>query len=171
MKDKEEIFLDLIRKNNDRIYRIIWSFANSTADRDDLYQNILLKVWNGIEKFRQKSQATTWLYRITLNACIDFRRSEKIGHAVLSEQLDLLDLKGETDIEHEYIENEKLAVLHRCIKSLSTIEKTLLTLYLEDIKYGTIGSIVGISEKNVAVKISRIKKKLNKMISEDGNNR
>ena len=169
MQDKEQIFLDLIRNNNDCIYRIIWSFAKAKADREDLYQNILLKVWNNIEKFKHESKTTTWLYRVVMNTCIDFSRKQKKGYPIIRNQIDTLYIDGEIDIELEYIESEKLSLLHHSIQSLSTIEKTLITLFLEDLKYSEIGKIVGISERNVAVKISRIKKKITRMISKDGN--
>ena len=171
MKDKENIFLNIINSNQNRIYRIIWSFTSSKSDAEDLYQAVLLKVWNSIEKFKYESKTSTWIYKVVMNTCIDFSRKEEKEYAILRNQIDTLNIDAEIDIELEYIESEKLIILHRCIQSLSTIERTLITLFLEDLKYSEIGKIVGISERNVAVKISRIKKKLTKMIDEDGNTR
>ena len=171
MKDKEKIFIDLTSSNHDRIYRVIWSFTSSKADAEDLYQGVLLKVWENIEKFQHESKASTWLYRVVMNTCIDYTRKERKGYTILRNQIETLNVDGEINIELKYIESEKLSILHHCIQSLSTIEKTLITLFLEDLKYSEIGKIVGISERNVAVKISRIKKKLTKMIGEDGNTR
>lgn len=171
MKDKEKIFLDLISSNHDSIYRVIWSFTSSKSDAEDLYQGVLLKVWKNIGKFQHKSKASTWLYRVVMNTCIDYTRKERKGYTTLRNQIETLNIDGEINIELEYIKSEKLAILHHCIQSLSTIDKTLITLFLEDLKYSEIGKIVGISERNVAIKISRIKKKLTKMIGEDGNTR
>jgi RNA polymerase sigma-70 factor (ECF subfamily) len=169
MKDKEKIFFDVINSNQNRIYRIIWTFTSSKSDAEDLYQGVLLKVWSNIEKFKHKSKASTWLYRVVMNTCIDYTRREKKGFTLLRNQLESLNIDGEIDIELEYIESEKLSILHRCIQSLSVTDKLLITLFLEDLKYSEIGKIVGISERNVAVKLSRIKKKITKMIGEDGN--
>ena len=104
-----------------------------------------------------------------MNTCIDYSRKEGKEYTILRNKIETLNIDGEIDIELEYIESEKMSILHRCIQSLSTIEKTLITLFLEDLRYSEIGKIIGISERHVAVKISRIKKKLTKMIGEYGN--
>lgn len=168
MKDKEKIFLNLISSYHDHIYRVIWSFTSSKSDAEDLYQGVLLKVWNNIGRFKHESKTSTWLYRVVMNTCIDYNRKEKKEYSMLRNQIETLNIAGEIDIELEYIESEKIAILHQCIQSLSTIDKTLITLFLEDLKYSEIGKIVGISERHVAVKISRIKKKITKMIDKDG---
>jgi RNA polymerase sigma-70 factor (ECF subfamily) len=167
MKDKEQIFLDFIRDNNDCIYRIIWSFARTKADREDLYQDVLLKVWKGFEGFQHASKATTWLYRVTLNTCLDDDRRKRRKEKSTENQIHRHHISGDSDVEQEYIENEQLSTLHQYIQLLSAAEKSLITLYLEDLKYSEIAKIIGISERHVAVKISRIKKKLSKMIGED----
>jgi RNA polymerase sigma-70 factor (ECF subfamily) len=108
----------------------------------------------------------TWIYRISVNTCIDFIRKKKSNPDLSSiarinnEQI----IDDNENIEKNYFKDERLTILHRCINRLSVIERTLISLYLEELKYSEIAEIIGISEKNVSVRISRIKKKMNKML-------
>ena len=63
------------------------------------------------------------------------------------------------------VNKERIEILYDCINKLSLIDKTVTILYLEELSYKDIAEIVGITEKNVGVKISRIKKNLNTMLT------
>ena len=165
MKEKEKIFRDIINQHYDKIYRLSWSYIRNCSDHEDLIQNILIKIWQYLETFNHKSSIGTWIYKVTVNASIDFIRKEKRKPYNLNETADnekIID--AENDIERNFIKKEQLKILHRCIKRLSIIEQTLITLYLEDLKYSEIADILGISEKNVGVKLLRIKKKINSFL-------
>jgi RNA polymerase sigma-70 factor (ECF subfamily) len=77
---------------------------------------------------------------------------------------DIPIVDAHSDVEYHFIQNERLAILNTCINQLSIIEKTLITLYLEDMKYSEIAEIMGISEKSVGVRLVRIKRKMNSML-------
>jgi RNA polymerase sigma-70 factor (ECF subfamily) len=162
MSEKEEIFLEILSKQQDRIYRLIWSYVSTKMDHDDLFQNILLKIWKGLDSFEHRSSEGTWVYRIAINACIDYTRQlDKRTTQLSSEATAGFQVAGDGDIENELIHHEKLSILYQIIHSLTPVEKTLITLYLEDLKHGEIARIIGITERHVAVKLSRIRKKIN----------
>jgi RNA polymerase sigma-70 factor (ECF subfamily) len=166
MKDKEKIFYELIEDHHQSFNRIIWSYANSKSDFEDIRQNILLRVWKGLETFRHEASIGSWLYRIAINTCIDYVRDEFRSNSTFVKSERPMDIKGDSDIESELIKSEGRVLLHNCIKKLSPIDQTLTTLYFEDLKHKEIASIIGISEKNVAVKLSRIRTKLNEMMED-----
>jgi len=159
-------FQELVSDYKDRIYRLSWSFVRNEADCDDLVQNILIKIWKNFDSFRNQSSIGTWIYKISLNTIIDFTRKNKFPQSISSNnRIENLHIIDETsDIEDSYIHDERLTILNTCINRLSLIERTLITLYLEDLKYGEIADILGISEKSVSVRIVRIKHKMNKML-------
>ena len=165
MSDKEIIFTEILENFKDRIYRLIYSYVSTAMDRDDLFQTISLKIWKGLDAFQHRSSEGTWIYRIAVNACIDYtRRIENQNYLLTYEEAAGRQFPGDTDIEDEIIKNEDLSILYKIIHSLTPVEKTLVTLYLEDLKYSEIAGIIGITERHVAVKLSRIKKKLNEQI-------
>lgn len=78
------------------------------------------------------------------------------------EDLSIPDSKE--SVEHAVISSEKLQILYQCINRLSFLEKTLLSLYLEDLSYKEIADVLGISKANIGVRLHRIKKKLNRFL-------
>jgi RNA polymerase sigma-70 factor (ECF subfamily) len=166
MQSRELHFKEVVSDYKDKIYRLTWSFVRNEADCEDLIQSILIKIWKNFDSFRNHSSMGTWIYKISLNTIIDFTRKNKLPHNVSNdnniENLNVMDEGG--DVEHKFIQNERLAILNACINRLSLIERTLITLYLEDMKYSEIADIMGISEKNVSVRLVRIKQKMNSML-------
>jgi RNA polymerase sigma-70 factor (ECF subfamily) len=156
----KELFARVIEDNKQRILRICRVYAPDKEDQKDLYQEIVLNIWKGLPSFRNDSKVDTWLYRICLNVCIQY--SLKLRKA----RVNRIDIEGIT-ISAESVppqEDEDLkrrtAQMYVCISGLKEAEKSLILLYLEDLSYQSIAEIAGITENHVAVKISRIKKKL-----------
>lgn len=165
MSEKETIFIGMLEKYQDRIHRLIWSYVTTKMDSDDLFQIISLKIWKGLDAFQYRSSEGTWIYRIAVNACIDFtKKLDRHTYRLSSEESGGKQIPGDTDIERELINNDHLSILYKIIHTLTPVEKTLVTLYLEDLRHGEIAGILGITERHVAVKLSRIKKKMNEKI-------
>lgn len=163
MDTKEENFKKLLSEFRDRIYRLCCSFVFYEDDRKELFQEILIKIWRNIDRFKGESSVSTWIYRVSLNTCIDFRRKtsrqEMLLTAINENNEGIID-KTE-NLEKKYIMSEKIEMLYKYINRLSFLDKSLVSLYLEDLSYKDISEILGISEKNVSVKLHRIKKILN----------
>lgn len=166
MHSREIQFKEVVSGYKDKIYRLVWSFIRNEADCEDLIQNILIKIWKNFDSFRDQSSIGTWIYKISLNTIIDFTRRNKRMHEIENnddiENIQMFDERS--DVERNFIQNERLDILYSCINRLSIIEKTLITLYLEDMKYSEIADIMGISKKNVSVRLVRIKQKMNSML-------
>jgi len=129
-------------------------YADNAADRQDLYQEIVLQVWRGYKGFRGDAKFSTWLYQVALNTAIAGLRKEK--RSVLSTTADGL-LPDITDTDAD---NTQLELLHTAIDQLNEIEKALVMLYLDNKSYDEMQDILGIPNGALRIKMTRIKEKL-----------
>lgn len=74
---KESAFTSLIKKYQEKLYWHIRRMVIDHEDANDVLQNVFIRVWNGLENFRQDSQLYTWLYRIATNECLTFLEQQK----------------------------------------------------------------------------------------------
>ncbi len=151
--DKEQ-FIRIIDRNRSLIYKVCMSFCPDPDARKDLEQEILIRIWKGLDKFDGQAKISTWIYRLALNTAISFYRSEKRhGRKVPVESALSLHDAPET-------RNSDIELLYRFIGELKELDKALMLLYLDDVKYTEIAAIMGTTPTNVATKINRIKKQL-----------
>ena len=69
-------FQALVERHRSMVYRVAYQFAGNHHDAEDIAQEVFLKVYRSLDRFRQDAQLTSWLYRIVMNACIDHRRRQ-----------------------------------------------------------------------------------------------
>ena len=139
-------------------------FSNDADEVADLFQEVLIKLWNGYRSFEGRSAVKTWVYRVALNTCISLDEKKK-RRIKAREQLEMdVDIFTATDRN-----SEQARLLHRRINQLPPLDRALVLLWLEDISYDEIGAIVGISPKNVSVRLYRIRQQLKSMSSPDNN--
>ena len=150
--DLDTEFLSLIKNNEKVILKICNIYCRESEDRADLYQDILIQLWNSYPKFNRRSKVTTWMYRIALNTAVSRFRKEK--KRPVREQL------SDQYVTDSVNKNENISLLYLAIESLNKIEKAIITLYMDGIKYKEIGEIMGLSESNIGFKINQIKGKL-----------
>jgi RNA polymerase sigma-70 factor, ECF subfamily len=67
-------FQAIVERHRSMVYRVAYQFAGNHHDAEDIAQEVFIKVYRSLDKFRQDAQLTSWLYRIVMNACIDHRR-------------------------------------------------------------------------------------------------
>lgn len=134
-------------------------FSNDADEVADLFQEVLVKLWNGYDSFQGKSDIKTWIYRVTLNTCITIdRKKRRRNRAMLSMDVDYFDSQEQ--------ETAQVRILHERIARLQPLDRAIILLWLEQISYGEIGKIVGISAKNVSVRLARIRVQLKNMSNE-----
>lgn len=79
-------FQALVERYRSMVYRVAFQFAGNHHDAEDIGQEVFIKVYRSLDKFRQDAQLTSWLYRIVMNACIDHRRRHAAGSAPFGEE-------------------------------------------------------------------------------------
>lgn len=145
-------FEQLVREQKSTIYSVCFMFARTKLEADDLFQDVLINLWNGFESFRRESSLRSWVYRVSLNTCISTERKKKIKTV----HLDVAD-----DIFSESSsEGSQNVMLHKRITKLEKFDRAIVLLWLEDLSYDEIASIMGITSKAVGVRLVRIKEKL-----------
>ena len=156
MELNESQFAQIIRENKGTIYTVCYMFSKDKEEVDDLFQEALIKLWQGLESFNGKSDLKTWIYKVTLNSCISIDRKKKIRKTQpLMEGIDLFD-KNDAD-------NKQTDMLHARIQRLQPFDRAIVLLWLENMSYQEIAQIVGIEVKNVSVRLYRIKEQLKQM--------
>ncbi len=159
MNPKEQQFAQVVKDNRSTIYAVCYMFSNDTDEVADLFQEVLVKLWNGYDSFQGKSDIKTWIYRVTLNTCITIdRKKRRRNRAMLSMDVDYFDSQEQ--------ETAQVRILHERIARLQPLDRAIILLWLEQISYGEIGEIVGISAKNVSVRLARIRVQLKNMSNE-----
>jgi RNA polymerase sigma factor (sigma-70 family) len=151
-------FLQLIEQNKGIIYKVARSYGKNEEDREDLFQEIIIQLWRSFDRYDDQYKLSTWMYRIALNVAISFYRKQRrriASESPLTESM--VDVAGDepnSDLE------SNINLLQQFINELNELEKALMILYLESKSYKEIAEILGISETNVATKISRVKNQL-----------
>lgn len=161
-KGLTDIFVSLLSDNKGIIHKVCNIYCNTSDEKKDMMQEITLQLWRAYPNFNEKAKFSTWMYRIALNTAItNIRKSKR------SPLLEALSEKQYRLPEKEDIPNMDYEVnmLYKAIAKLNDIDKGIILLYLEKKSYSEIGEITGLTEKNISVKIVRIKKKLKKMMS------
>lgn len=67
-------FEALVERHRSMVYRVAYQFAGNHYDAEDIAQEVFIKVYRSLDRFRQDAQLSSWMYRIVMNACIDHRR-------------------------------------------------------------------------------------------------
>ena len=157
MKDLEEQFAQLVREHKNTIYTVCYMFSHDTDEVNDLFQETLINMWKGIDKFREDSKISTWIYRVALNTCLlqERKKAKEVEKVPLTMDVNLFEDDDEQTLQ--------VRLLHQRIGRLGLVDRALVMLWLEGMSYDEIGSVMGISAQNVGVKLFRIKEQLKKM--------
>ena len=154
--EKEKEFTELLFQHQRIIYKVCLLYAKDKDDLADLYQEAVCNLWKNFDTFQNRSNFSTWAYRVSLNTCITDLRKKK-RHVSVPLQM----------MQTEPFENTPSAALlhemYSLIKRLDKTERMYIMLWLEEKTYDEIAEIIGTSRNQVATKLHRIKNKLKTM--------
>ena len=153
-------FAQTVREHKSTIYTVCYMFSNNPDEVADLFQDILINLWKGFSQFRGDSNVRTWIYRVSLNTCISSERKKSRKVETLPLTMDI-NLFSDSDDDTKQVQ-----MLRDRINKLGPFDRAIVLLWLENLSYDEIGAIVGISAKNVSVRLVRIKDQLKKMSNE-----
>ena len=156
MTTKERQFAQTVSEHKDTIYTVCYMFSQDADEVNDLFQEVLVNIWKGFDRFEHRSDIKTWIYRVALNTCISIDRKKKKTPTVrLTMDINLF--------EDQDKDTRQVDMLHKRISKLQPFDRAIVLLWLENLSYEEIGQIIGITEKNVSVRLFRIKEQLKKM--------
>jgi RNA polymerase sigma-70 factor (ECF subfamily) len=157
-REHQQRFESLLREHRRIVFKVAGLYSRSTADREDLVQEISAQLWRSFGRYDEaRAKFSTWLYRIALNVAISQARRWPAADRFEPLETHHLETVGDEAVAES---DERLAALHAFIGRLDPLNRALILLYLEDRSYAEMAEVLGISETNVATKISRIKQKL-----------
>lgn len=161
--EADQGFLELLNRHQLALRRVCRMYADSPEDREDLFQETVYQLWRSYPSFQGGSLPGTWVYRVALNTAISaLRRKTKAEKHVAPEA----DLEQVSSLDQPARQAGRMDLLYLLIRRLNHVERALILLYLEDLSYKNLASILGLSESNVGVKLNRIKAKLQSFAKE-----
>jgi RNA polymerase sigma-70 factor (ECF subfamily) len=151
-------FLELIHRHQSILHKICFAYCANPPEREDLQQEIVLQLWRSYPSFQGKSQFSTWMYRVALNTAIN--RTTKPN--IFSDSPKANEVAY--DPGDDYDLSEEIRMLHKAIARLKKVDRAIILLWLEELSYKEIAETIGITEKNVSVRIVRVKNRLAEII-------
>lgn len=157
MKDSEREFARIVREHKGTIYTVCYMFSKDKDEVEGLFQEVLIALWRGFEGFRGECNIRSWIYRVSLNTCITAERKKRRRPDSVRLAMDI-NLFSDTDEESRQVQ-----MLRHRIGKLGVFDRAIILLWLENLSYEEIGAIVGITAKNVSVRLVRIREQLKNM--------
>ena len=162
-EQRRAIFNTLYTEYNSMVLQLCLGFMN--GDRNlatDLMQDIFINIWNALPGYRAEATHKTWIYRITVNTCLQYIRKQKNKKNIPAEGPGAAILAaGETVPAAEYDD------LYKAISQLSDVDRLIIMMVLDEMEYEEISKITGISNATLRVKIHRIKERLKKIMEHE----
>jgi RNA polymerase sigma-70 factor (ECF subfamily) len=149
----------------DRVYSIALGFFDGNeAAAHDITQEVFLKLMTSISQFQNRSQFSTWLYRLVTNACLDRKRALRRLFSFGTSEIDLPDRKK--SIEERYIQRELESAVRRVVAHMTPkLRIAILLKYFEDLSYDEMATVLGCSKGTVASRLNRAHRILAKKLS------
>ena len=157
MNALERLFAQTVAEHKSTIYTVCYMYSQDADEVNDLFQEVLVNLWKGFESFEHRSDIKTWIYRVALNTCISIDRKKKRRSSEVRLTMDI-NLFEDRDEDTKQVD-----MLHKRISKLQPFDRAIVLLWLENLPYEEIGQIVGITAKNVSVRLYRIREQLKQM--------
>ena len=151
---QEDTLLALLQDHDAAMRRIAGVYAGADGEEDDLYQEILTQVWRSLPTFRGNSGAGTWLYRVSLNTALTWKRkaTKRASRGASSEAVG----DGAQAVSHESPRSQA-AILKDFLGTLGGPDRSVLLLYMEGLSYQEIADVTGLGVSAVGVRLHRMK--------------
>ena len=154
---EEKQFIGLINQHKGIMFKVIRLYVRHENDIQDLYQEIIYQAWRSVKNFKGDSKFSTWLYRVSLNTVLTFKRRRVL--VVPHNDLASLNVPAK---ENDQVDEKQ--ILYMAVRSLSEIDRMIMMLHLDGYANDEIGEIAGLNKNNVAVRLHRAKELVIKKI-------
>lgn len=167
-KGDADAFRLLVEEYQTAVYRLALRMCGESG-AEDAAQEAFVAAWRGLPRFRGECRFSTWLYRLTTNAAIDYLRREQKQRT--DGDLDDLPLADDSPSPQEQAErSETQQRVRKALAALSEEHRQILLLrYMQELDYGEIAQTLHISEGTVKSRINRAKARLRELLAQEGN--
>ena len=153
----EQSFLSLVEDHKGIIYKVTYAYSKSRDDRKDLFQEIMVSLLKAYPSFKGNSKISTWIYKVALYTAITNYRNEK--NQIKYEQIHQ-DFRQNLGDRFKDDPEEQVKFLYQAIAKLTSVDKAIVLLLLEEKSYKEIAQIIGLKPAAVGMRINRAKDKL-----------
>lgn len=161
----EASFLKLVNQHKGILYKASRIYADSTEDREDLQQEILIQLWKSFQTFKGDSEFSTWMYRVAINTAITYLKKEKKRTQNQTDAPEHFEVQSE---DYNPAKDKQLEIFYNAVQKLNPLEKAVIFYFMEGMSHKEIGSNLGLSEGNARVKLNRTKEKIQQIIKKTG---
>ena len=161
-KDNQQQFEVVYQQCYPMVLQMCLGFVKGDKNQaNDLSQEVFINIWKALNTFKGASSYKTWVYRITVNTCLQYLRKEK------KKDKSNIDKIIHRLVEEPNQKNDQYQNLYKAIGQLSELDRLIIMMVLEEQEYDDIAEVMGIKPTNVRVKIHRIKKRLKKILENE----
>ncbi|MDY0199946.1 MAG: sigma-70 family RNA polymerase sigma factor [Bacteroidales bacterium] len=166
LKNNNTLFESVYDQHHPMVLQMCLGFVKGdSSTAKDLSQEIFIVVWNNLSKFKGASSYKTWIYRITVNTCLQFVKKDGKVKTVPTTEIE----NKASVAEDGSTENNNIPQLYKAIGELNEVDRLIIMMVLENQDYDCISEVLGIKPTNVRVKIHRIKKRLEIILKSNNN--
>ena len=158
MQDVKEILIDYVKKNQEKLYRIAFSYSKNEETALDIVQEAITGALKNINKLKNQEYVKTWFYRILVNECLQYiKKNKRIITCELQE------------IENKIVWNDNISIdgidVYKYVQTLNEKLKTVIILrFFEDMKIDEIAQITKTNVNTVKSRLYRGLEELNKLM-------
>jgi RNA polymerase sigma-70 factor (ECF subfamily) len=162
-KGDESAFEELVKKYQHSVLNTIHRYIGNYSEADDIAQDVFVKVWRNIKSFKGKAKFSTWLYRIVVNQCLDYRRKNKrkIVEVSFDNKIEESKIPESLTTGTDFEQKKRESIIKQAINELPDNQRIAIILAKYEAKsYQEIADIMDVSLSNVASIIYRAKENL-----------
>lgn len=158
----ERLFQEIYTQHITIVWKTVHAFTNNKEDQEDLFQEILIALWEALPHFEARSKLTTYVYRVAHRRALNWKRSQRRYQNKLSHyEHDWPEL---TIMSPDPADQARLEWLYRSINTLKPIDRTICLLYLDGVSYSEMAEILGITQDNIGIRVHRCKRQLTELL-------
>lgn len=167
----EDAFRKIFERHRDRVFNLAYRYAGSLADAEEITQDVFIKIFKKAGTFQHRSKFTTWLYRITVNTCLNYKRRQQIN----IESIEAMAENGLTaqepvapdsaNPEAIYRRRQKAKLIRQALDQIPAKSRLAFILNkFEGYSYDEISEVLGTNRNTVAALIHRAKMQIKKIL-------
>lgn len=154
-QDKEIVIEQLMVLYAENVYLLAYSFVKDKGLAEDISQEVFLKVYKYLDRFRGESALKSWIYRITVNTCKDFLKKKSLKQLLLKNSF-FENFKKTESTEASFLKVDRNEQLLQTILTLPTKYREVIVLhYFYDLKINELSSVLGLNKNTVKTRLSR----------------
>ena len=163
-RGEREAFDRLVERYQRNVYRLCFRYVNNHHDANDMAQDVFLKAYRAIDKFRGDSAFSTWLYRIAVNTCLNFRAARKAPAEELSDHL----ADGARPVVERIEDDERSVKVREAVARLPEKQRaTLILKVYQDLTHEEVARILGSSVGTVKANLFHAMVNLRKALAQE----